>query len=150
MYTSCQTVVTDYMLQSVAGAVDKHGRDLIRFLNGKSSLALPFKGYNLIHAQTVEVEGQGAFIKPVPVTLATSFWLFEACKGNMKAQAIAQASMMESIERRADKAFYLQRTEAEYNQSFTETLDSILNYNRKEVEARRLPGDDLYLPAEIN
>lgn len=136
--------------ESVTGTVNKHGRDLIRFLNGKSPLALPFKDYNLIHAKTVEVEGQGGFIKPIPVPLATSYWLFEACKGNVKAQAIAQASMIESVERRADKVFYLRRTETEYNQSFAETLESILTYNHKEVEARRLPGDDLYLPPGIN
>jgi hypothetical protein len=133
--------------ESVTGAIDKQGRDLLTFLRGKSLQALPFKGYNLVQASKVEVEGQGGFIKPIPVPLATSYWLHRAFKGNVKAQAIAQACMIESIERRADMAFNLKRTEEEYNKRFEEV---ILLYNRDEVAARRLPGDDLYLPFGIN
>jgi hypothetical protein len=133
--------------ESVTGAIDKQGQDLLNFLRGKSLQALPFKDYNLVHAPKVEVEGQGGFIKPIPVSLATSYWLYQAFKGNLKAQAIAQACMIESIERRADIAFNLKRTEEEYNKRFEE---AILLYNRDDVAARRLPGDDLYLPSGIN
>jgi len=133
--------------ESVTAAIDKQGRDLLNFLRGKSLQALPFKDYNLIHAPKVEVDGQGGFIKPIPVPLATSYWLYRAFKGNIKAQAIAQACMIESIERRADMAFNLKRTEEEYNKRFEEI---ILIYNREEVVTRRLPGDDLYLPLGVN
>ncbi|MGD1700508.1 hypothetical protein [Dapis sp. BLCC M229] len=58
--------------------------------------------------------------------------------------------MIESIERRADSAFKVQRKESEYNQIFSENYEEILAENREEIEDRRLPGDDLYLPPEIN
>jgi hypothetical protein len=136
--------------ESVTKVIDKPGRDLLNFLQGKSLQALPFNNYNLVHAERVEVEGQGGFIKPIPVKLATSYWLYRAIKGNVKAQALAQACMVESIERRADKAFSIKRSETEYNQRFGELWEEVVSENRCEVQARRLPGDDLYLPVGIN
>lgn len=68
----------------------------------------------------------------------------------MKAQALVQASMAESIERRADAAFSHKRTEREYNVRFGKFVDSVMLENRQEVIERRLPGDDLYLPDGIN
>ena len=58
--------------------------------------------------------------------------------------------MAESIERRADAAFSIKRTEPEYNLRFGESFESVMLENRKEVIERRLPGDDLYLPDGIN
>lgn len=136
----------------VMGAVDKKGSALTRFITGKSALALPFNGYNFTQAQSIPVYGNAQLIKPIPIPLATAYWLHEATKGkgNQKAQALVQASMAESIERRADVAFEVKRTQIEYNLRFTETYQSILLENRQEVTDRRLPGDDSYLPEGIN
>lgn len=134
----------------VMGAVDKKGSTLTRFINGKSSLALPFSGYNFTQAESIPVEGDAQLIKPIPIALATAYWLHEVGKGNVKAQALVQASMAESIERRADVAFEIKRTQVEYNLRFTQTYQSVLFDNRQEVIERRLPGDDLYLPEGIN
>jgi len=41
-------------------------------------------------------------------------------------------------------------TEPEYNSRFVQTFESVLLENRQEVISRRLPGDELYLPDEIN
>ncbi|MEA5578893.1 hypothetical protein [Anabaena sp. UHCC 0451] len=98
----------------------------------------------------IEVEEYGGYIKSVPIKLATSYWLYHAIKGNQIAQAIIQASLAESIERRADTAFKFKRTEEEYNQKFGERLEQVLADNRKEIQDRRLPGDKLYLPGGIN
>ncbi|HEY9695643.1 MAG TPA: hypothetical protein V6D15_25985 [Oculatellaceae cyanobacterium] len=136
--------------ESVTGVLNQKGIDLIRFMNGRSRQALPFKGYNLIHAETIEVEGEGGWIKPIPVNLATAFWLYKAIQGDEKAQLLAQACMAETIERRADIAFKFKRTEEEYNQKFGERLEKALTYNRQEMNNRRLPGDDFYLPTGIN
>lgn len=68
----------------------------------------------------------------------------------MKAQALVQASMAESIERRADVAFSIKRTESEYNLRFGKSFESLLFENQQEVIERRLPGDDLYYPEGIN
>ncbi|MEG4251808.1 hypothetical protein [Microcoleus sp. Pol10D4] len=134
----------------VMGAVDKKGSALTKFLAGKSALALPFGGYNFTQAQSIPVEGNAQLIKPVPIALATAYWLNEATKGNVKAQALVQASMAESIERRADVAFTIKRTESEYNLRFGKSFESVMLGNRQDVIDRRLPGDDLYLPEGIN
>lgn len=134
----------------VMGAVDKQKQSLTRFINGKSPLALPFGGYNFTQVESIPVEGDAQLIKPIPIALATAYWLHEVSKGNQKAQALVQASMAESIERRADAAFGIKRTQIEYNLRFTQTYQSILLENRQEVIERRLPGDDLYFPKGIN
>lgn len=134
----------------VMGAVDKKGNALTRFITGKSPLALPFNGYNFTQVQSIPVTGNAQLIKPIPIGLATAYWLNEATKGNVKARALVQASMAESIERRADTAFSIKRTESEYNVRFGQSFESVLLENWQEIIDRRLPGDDLYLPEGIN
>ncbi|MBD2296736.1 hypothetical protein H6G06_25445 [Anabaena sphaerica FACHB-251] len=142
----------DYKLyiESVTAAIDRPNNDLLRFLSGKSPQALPYKNRNLLQDPMVEVEGYGGYIKPIPVELATGYWFYRAIKGSLIAQAIIQASLAESIERRADAAFEFKRTEKEYNQKFGERLEEVLAYNTQDIVDRRLPGDDLYLPPGIN
>lgn len=142
----------DYELyhESVIDAVDRPRNDLLRFLNGKSLQALPYKGKNWLQKPMIEVEGHGGFIKPIPIEVATAYWFYRAIKGNLKAQALAQACMAESIERRADIAFRFKRTEMEYNKRFGRRYAEILEEQREEIRFRRLPGDDLYLPPGIN
>jgi hypothetical protein len=137
-------------IESITAAIDRPNNDLLRFLSGKSPQALPYKNRNLLQDPMVEVEGYGGYIKPIPIELASGYWLYRAVKGNLIAQAIIQASLTESIERRADKAFEFERTEKEYNQKFGERLEDFLSYSRQEIVDRRLPGDDLYLPPGIN
>lgn len=136
--------------ESVIAAIDRPKDDLLRFLKGKSPQALPYKDRSLQQEQMVEVEDYGGYIKPIPVELATAYWLYCAIKGNPKAQALVQASLIETIERRADKAFEFKRTEEEYNQRFGETLEDALADKKEEVNDRRLPGDDMYLPRGVN
>jgi hypothetical protein len=38
-------------------------------------------------AQSIPVEGNAQLIKPIPIALATAYWLHEVGKGNVKAQA---------------------------------------------------------------
>ncbi|YAF99525.1 MAG: hypothetical protein AB3A66_29880 (plasmid) [Nodularia sp. CChRGM 3473] len=137
-------------MESVTEAIKRPNNDLLRFVQSKSPQALPYKNRNLLQEPMIEVEGYGGFVKPIPVELATTYWLYRAINGNEIAQALVQASLIESIERRADTAFVFKRTEEEYNQRFGERLEDILAYNREEVEDRRLPGDSLYLPRRIN
>ena len=136
----------------VMNAVDKKGSALTRFITGKSALALPFNGYNFTQAQSIPVADNAQLIKPIPIPLATAYWLHEATKGkgNVKAQALVQASMAESIERRADAAFTIKRTEREYNVRFDKSFEWAVLGNRQDVIDRRLPGDDLYYPEGIN
>ncbi|MCC5619702.1 hypothetical protein LC605_32695 [Nostoc sp. CHAB 5836] len=137
-------------IESVTDAIKRPSNDLLRFLEGQSAQALPYKNRASLQEPMIAVEGYGGHVKPIPIELATSYWLYRAVKGNEIAQALIQASLMESIERRADTAFLFKRTEEEYNQKFGERLEEILEYNREEVAARRLPGDSMYFPRRIN
>ena len=140
-------------LDSVTKVIGKKRRDLVVFMQSNSSLALPFKEYNIFNAPLVRIKGPEKFFKPIPIKLATSYWHYCSKQDNIKADALVQACMIESIERRADKIFRVQRTEEEYNQrwfnNYQEYQES-LNDNRQEIKERRLPGDDFYLPIGIN
>lgn len=138
-------------VDSVTGVLDKQGKDLLRFLKGRSKQALPFKNYILAQqAILTPTEGDERYFKPIPISLATAYWHYYSKKNNDIADALVQACMIESVERRADTAFKFKRTEQEYNQSFGEKLEPVLIYNRQEIIERRLTGDDLYFPPGIN
>jgi len=138
-------------IESVTGAIDEENRDIKRFTTGKSELASAFKGINLNRLPKFDIKGEKTnFIRSIPVRLATSYWHYRSKNGNNKADAIVQACIIESVERRADLAFKVQRTESDYNKVFAGNYEEILAENRKEIEDRRLLGDDLYLPVEIN
>jgi hypothetical protein len=137
-------------VESVTAAIDKPSNDLLDFLQGKSPQALPYKNRRVLQEPMIEVEGYGGSIKPIPVELATAYWFHRALKNNAIAQALVQASLIETIERRADVAFECKRTEVEYNQKFGDRLEEALAYNREEIEDRRLIGDSLYFPRGIN
>lgn len=137
-------------LDSVTKVIGEERRDLLRFKKSNSELAVQFKNYYLFQARSVVIDEPEQFFKPIPVELATSYWFNRAMKGNQIAQALVQACMIESIERRADQAFKFKRTEEEYNRRFYDNYEEILNNLRQEIEDRRLPGDDLYLPIGVN
>ena len=44
----------------------------------------------------------------IPVSAAVKFWMTEAINGNVKAQSLAFASMVECVERRADSQFLIE------------------------------------------
>ena len=137
-------------MESVMEAIKRPKDDLLNFLQSKSPQALPYKNRSLLQEPMIGVEGYGGSVKPIPVELATTYWFYSAINGNTIAQALIQASLIESIERRADTAFVFKRSEEEYNQKFGEKLEEELAYQREEVEHRRLPGDSMYLPHRIN
>ncbi len=106
---------------SITEAIDKSGHYMSQFLNSKSPEALPFKG---LTCHKYSVEGERATINAVPISVASAFWRYWDKKGNKKASAIVDACVIESIERRADKVFGLSKSEAEYNQQFSDNLKS--------------------------
>ncbi len=72
------------------------------------------------------VEGKERIIRSIPVPLAISYWQYRSKNRNKKADAIVYACMRESIERRADSAFKVQRTESDYNKIFSQNYEEIL------------------------
>ena len=95
-----------------------------RFLRSKSPEALPYKGYKFDRIREKGAVGRPA--NGVPIKIAGAFWLRESKKNNLIASSLVAACLVESIERRADKAFGKEISEQEYNQRWQKTYQSII------------------------
>jgi len=105
--------------KGVTDAVNKRHGSLPEFLGGSSLEALPHKGFKLADLEEIEVEGGSFPIKPIPINIATAYWKYQYRRGNQLAGAIVDACLQESIERRADAIFNVNRTEEERQQRFS-------------------------------
>lgn len=105
----------DYDLagKQITDVIDEPNNSLYRFYGVKTLKALPHKGLGSI--QPVKTNEGGSFI-PVSIDVATKYWMAMAVKGNVKAQALLEACLAESIERRADHALGIQVSEQERNE----------------------------------
>ncbi len=86
----------------LAEAVDEDETSFRRFLGSNSPEALPYKGFR---PDKLAVEGNNAKVNGIPIPLAVAYWTKEAASGNPTAARLLGACAVESIERRADKAF---------------------------------------------
>ena len=95
--------------RNVTDAIEKHDSSLREIMGVKSLKALPHADSSL---SEVRAETGEKFI-PVAIEDAVAYWAIMASKGNAKALAIVVALATESLERRADRAFNIKRTEQE-------------------------------------
>lgn len=109
----------------VAEAIGKDESSFREFLESKSPEALPYKDFE---SGKLSVEGSNKPINPIPVPLAIAYWTKEARVGNSIAFRLLAASAVEAIERRADKAFGVQRTEDEYNLRFKNVFEKLVEF----------------------
>ncbi|MBD0344907.1 MAG: hypothetical protein ICV63_08800 [Coleofasciculus sp. Co-bin14] len=91
-------------------AVDKTEDQFRKFLTSQSPEALPYKGFK---AGKWTVNGSKGKASLIPIELTVAYWTKEAIGGNAKAARLLGACAIESIERRADAAFGVQRSEEE-------------------------------------
>ncbi len=111
-------------------AANKGRNNISRFRNSTLPEALPFNGLTLHRGK---VDGERTTINLVPFDLAIAYWAKEAFTGNKSAQALILACTKEALERRADAAFAVQKTETEYNQinaNYQAEWESIREYTR--------------------
>ncbi|MEG5043541.1 hypothetical protein [Microcoleus sp. B4-C1] len=94
----------------VAEAVGKTKVSFGDFLVSKSPEALPYKGFR---SKKASIKGNNVQINIIPIDLAVAYWTKEAIVGNVTAARLLGACAAESIERRADSAFGVQRAEEE-------------------------------------
>ncbi len=102
----------------VAEAVGKGELSVRQFCRSNSPEALPYKGYTPVK-MAVEKDHQGrggTRINAIPIDLAAAYWTKEAVAGNAIAARLLGACAAESIERRADAQFGIDRREEERNQ----------------------------------
>ena len=108
----------------VAIVVDRDESFFRKFLDSKSPEALPYKGF-----KTGKIFSEGSRGRPanaIPISLAAAFWTKEGVKGNEKAIRLLHAAAIENIERRADKAFGVERTEEKRNERFEINFCSVM------------------------
>ena len=95
--------------RNVTDAVEEPNNSLIRIMGVKSLKALPGADSSLIQIKA----DTGETVTPVSIDDAIAYWTKMAIKGNTKAATLIGALAAESIERRVDRAFGIQRTEEE-------------------------------------
>ena len=100
----------------------------------------------------IQRQGRGGATKAQTISLRelTTLITFEALSGNKRAIALQAAFTLEGLDGRFRETFGVQqRTADERRQFFGMTYGEFLEAlaeNREELEALRLPGDDLYYP----
>jgi len=107
----------------VTGVIGKPNRSIIEFLQAKSSEVLQYKEFEL--SKALPVESSNKPIKPISIQVATAYWRYWDKRNNLQASALVDACVLESIERRADKAFGIERTEREYNDRFNKIVQTL-------------------------
>ena len=104
----------------VARLIEKEENSFREFLRGKSLEALNHKGFRPVKFPASDGNEQK---NAIPIKVAKSYWRYHDRKGNAIACALIDACMEETIERRADTAFGIQRTKEEYNVRFATRMD---------------------------
>jgi hypothetical protein len=125
-----------------AECVGKPQRNAGRFLESKGIKALRGEGYT---PDTIEVEssdqgrGQPRF-NALPLDVVSAYWLWESSKGNQQALMLCYALMTETLERRFDDAFGVERSQAERDERLTRSMEQMESYLKDatdfEAEAR--------------
>jgi hypothetical protein len=90
------------------------------FRKSNSPEALRYKEFR---SKKISVLGNNSKIPAIPIELAAAYWVKESIAHNVVASRLLGACTVESIERRADIAFGIKRTEEEYNQRFAVRVD---------------------------
>lgn len=120
---------------SIAEAIDVKPQYVSDFREGKSLEAFKVKGLTF---QKIKVEDSRVTFDSVPLALASQFWRYWDRRGNEKAGAIIDACVDESIERRADTAFGVLRSEAERQAKMKARIDRNRGSVRGWTQAPRL------------
>ncbi|MGP1387349.1 MAG: hypothetical protein ACTS2F_27565 [Thainema sp.] len=120
-YRMSQTQVAECI-----GLSERNARD---FLRSKAVKSLLGEGYTPAISQ-IEVEseaqtrGQTRF-NALPLEAVCAYWQWQAFRGNKTALGLCMALMLESLERRFDAAFNVDRSEADYNQRVSERIEQL-------------------------
>jgi hypothetical protein len=109
-----------------AESVDRPEINARRFLTSRAINALLGGGYtpDTIEIDEAQARGRGRF-NALPLEVVSAYWLNQASQGNQKAYALIWALLTESLERRFDTAFGVDRTEQERNDRLIATVEQL-------------------------
>lgn len=118
----------------VADLIKNPRQSFTDFLASNSELALPYKDFV---PQKVRIEGKsGASSDAIPIEIATAYWRYWDKRDNIEASAIITACVKESIERRADIAFGISRSDEDRNKRFAATVENFVLNEAKSWDVR--------------
>ena len=103
----------------VAEVVGLSSRNAFDFLRSKAIKSLLGDGYTVSVSQVeIDSEGQGrgqSRINALPLEVVSAYWHWQLSRGNKQALGLCMALSTETLQRRFDIAFGIQRSEEEYN-----------------------------------
>jgi hypothetical protein len=110
-----------------ATAINESPVYALRFLASRDSKALLGEAFTDYTPEQIEVEsaegdrGQTR-INALPLDVVAAYWLYRSFKGNKTAFTLTWALLQESLERRFDAAFGVERSEGDRNALFAQRL----------------------------
>ncbi|MEH2422852.1 MAG: hypothetical protein V7K48_18625 [Nostoc sp.] len=104
----------------VAEAIGVSSSSIFDFLHSETVKALPGNGSEF---SVMAVEGSNKPINIIPTNIVTDCWMSQAFKGNVKAQALISACTQETLRRRCDTAFGTVKSEQQYEQQTTASVE---------------------------
>jgi hypothetical protein len=110
----------------LVGLTERNARE---FLQSKALKSLLGEGYTPAISEEIEADPNqltgASRIKPLPLEVVSVYWLWQASRGNKTAVSLCVALLTETLERRFDAAFQVDRTEAERNDRLTQRLQTL-------------------------
>lgn len=121
-------------LSQVAECVELAPRNASDFLRSKAFKALMGEGFTVPVSEIEADEGQSrgqSRIRALPLEVVSVYWSWQSHKGNKTAFALVTALLTESLERRFDAAFGVNRSEEDRNERLSERLTEQLGTDLK-------------------
>lgn len=130
-------------LSQTADAVGLSPRNAFDFLKSKGIKSLLGKGYtdsvsSIEIESTDQVRGQSR-IRGLPLEVVTAYWIWQTFRGNKKAIALVMALATETLERRFDNVFGVEKSEDDYNAMLFKRVESL----EIDIDAAYTVADDM-------
>ena len=119
-------------ITSAAEAIGTSQQNATNFLRSNALKALQASGYTPQTSEQIEVESEGQIrgqtrITALPLDIAFAFWLYQCSRGNKQAYNLVAALGLETLERRFDAAFGVERSESDRNALLAQRLQADLS-----------------------
>jgi hypothetical protein len=112
-------------LSQAAEAVGLTARNAFDFLQSKTFKSLMGEGYTVsvseIEADENQARGQSR-IRVLPLEIVGKYWHWQSHRGNKQAYALVDALILETLERRFDRAFGVIRPDDEWDRQLSDRI----------------------------
>lgn len=118
-------------------------RNAREFLNSKALKTLLGDDYTPATSEIESAEGKRgqSRIRGLSLEVVSAYWLWQAYRGNKQALMLCMGLIAESLERRFDAAFGINRTESQYNDRLTQRMQQLERNLQRLGDAYALDDD---------